>query len=762
MPIGFPKLKRIAARFAIFALAIVGAIWIAQLTILPWIVAHEVRRALATIGLSDASFAISNVTLNRAVVVRISSSGKSNGSIDAAVIRYSFPAILRGRFDAIELSGAQLTLDAGGGLSLGASPSAGHASAAAIPVDNIILRSSTLTLHLGQSDYWLSTFGTLENDPQTKTIVLHLSGYAANTVAQIDGTIDDLTQSADLSLKCNEIRFAHSRIGLKDISGRLHLSPGGNDALVRIGNASHLQVGSLELVDWSVNPAVAGNPAVALDFGDGTISRDGNLNLPAILSLPDANLTRRETTVHADGVNATVPLTISSDASGISLAAADGSNITIPQLENGEATYRIPHASISGKFHAQPNPAAGGTWLSLVFHLQHGSIELGDSWARDISGDLPVSWRTGCAAGKLSSASVGIAAIPLPGMTGSVAIANGTLALDADWPLLKEAAIHASGSVDLTTIPQRGEISLNLPMFKLADPDELANLFPAIRGAAILGTFSGEGSIALAGGHLWPDLTLHAHDVQIAAKQYDLDIDGLSTVINVDGFEPLTTPGGQTLYISSAHAGRLGLANGTASFRVESSRALLIEHTNWDWEGGKIHTSAFRVDSSPNSLTMALEGEGLSLKSILETFLPAEASGDGQLYGRLQIRIRWPRIAFGDGFLYSAPGGGSLALGSDLLTALGDTMNGNDPRFATDPQYKQIKAKLLEAVADFQYDVLKLDIHAQPDSLVTQVYLNGHGRQQNGQPLTLTVNLYNIDRALTRYLIMKKATGTTQ
>jgi hypothetical protein len=758
MRMGFAKTRRFVARFAGAVLAILGIVWIAQLTLLPSLVGREVRRALENIGFSDASFVVSNVSFGRAVVVRIATKGSTNGSIDAVVIRYSFPAILHGRLDAIELTGARLTLDAGGAIELGTAGSPDHESAAELPADKIELRSSSLVLRLGQQDYWLSTFGTLENDPKTQTIAMHLSGYAGNTVVRIDGKIDQATHATDLTLKCNEIRFAHSQVALKDVAGQLHLAPGGNDGVLQVGNGSRLQVGSLELVDWSVNSSSAGNPGAVLDLANGIISRDGKLNLSAILSLPDASLTRRESTVRAQNVDANVPLTIAGDASAISLTAAPGASVTIPELQSGEAIYKIPQAGISGTFHAQAGATIGGTWLSLMFHLQHASAQLGDSWLGDVSGDVPVAWHTGTTSGTLTAGNVGIASVALPGMKGQVAVDDGILVLDADWPLLKEAIIQAKGTVDLTTIPQRGDVSLTLPMFEIADPNEMAKLLPMIRGATVLGTFSGEGSIALSGGHLWPDLTLHAHDVQIGAKAYDLEIDGLSTVINVDGFSPLTTPGGQALYIASAHAGRLGLANGAANFRVESDHALLVERTNWDWEGGRIHTSAFRVDSTPRSLEMAIDGENLSLKSILSTFLPAEASGDGTLYGRLQIKIRWPQIGFGDGFLYSAPGGGTLALGSDLLTQLGDTLNGNDPRFANDPHYKQIKAKLLEAVADFRYDVLKLDMRVQPQGLVTQVYLNGHGRQQNGQPLTLTVNLYNIDKALTRYLIMQRPT----
>jgi len=131
------------------------------------------------------------------------------------------------------------------------------------------------------------------------------------------------------------------------------------------------------------------------------------------------------------------------------------------------------------------------------------------------------------------------------------------------------------------------------------------------------------------------------------------------------------------------------------------------------------------------------------------------------MYGRLPVKIRWPQIIFGNGYLYSAPGGGTFQLGAKMLSQLGDLLDKSDPRFATDDSFKQVKARALEAMSDFQYDVLKIDWKSTPTGLFGAAHVEGKGRQSEGggHPLSLTVNFPNMDQALTRYLIMKKQAG---
>ena len=97
-----------------------------------------------------------------------------------------------------------------------------------------------------------------------------------------------------------------------------------------------------------------------------------------------------------------------------------------------------------------------------------------------------------------------------------------------------------------------------------------------------------------------------------------------------------------------------------------------------------------------------------------------------------------------------------------MANKMGDLLDSSDPRFKTDDQFKQVKQRALQALRDFQYDVLKADWNNTPQGVVGTLHLEGKGRQgPSGQALNLNINFQNLDRALTRYLIISKGAGGT-
>jgi hypothetical protein len=741
----------------------VTLLWIVQLTVLPWIVGRRTAAALAALGFRNATFTVRNVSLQRAVVTQIAGPA-DEPTVNAAVVTYSPWSLLRGRLSSIQLTGVQVTVDASRGaiwLSLARQGSAGApTTGGGLPFEQIVLRSSNLVLRAKGAEYWLSVLATLQND--AGKLKLHAEAHAADSAMAVDGTLETAPPGrVELALHVSRWSIDKPRLVLRDLRVQLALAQAGG--AWQILPQSRATLGAVEFADWTLAAHDAAQPVAQIQLQPvqpGQGSAAGNTALPATLVMQDASLLRADGTVKLPHIQAKLPLRASADSSGISIAVDPASTLAVAGASVGDVAVDLPQAHVSGTLKLA---AGAGPSLDGMVDFAGAAAKLGLFWVRDAGGKLPVRYNVAGAAanGRLAAAAVGVKSTPLPGLVASAALIDGRLALEADWPVLKEASVHATGAFDLASGPPRGHIGLEIPQFTLIDPDEVGSLLPMFHGLSVLGTFSGSGQVKLEVGHVQPHLDLHAHDVQVSDRQYDLEIDGLSANATIDGFSPLTTPGGQGVYVSQAHVGKLILANGNATFRVESVQSLLIERMSCQWQGGNVYTDAFRIDRTPSSLDLTLSGEDLDLKSVLATFLPEQASGDGRMYGRLPVKIRWPQIIFGNGYLYSAPGGGTFQLGAKMLSQLGDLLDKSDPRFATDDSFKQVKARALEAMSDFQYDVLKIDWKSTPTGLFGAAHVEGKGRQSEGggHPLSLTVNFPNMDQALTRYLIMKKQAG---
>ena len=821
-------------RGVVIAAAIIGLIWIAEATVLPWLVTREVGSALNSLGFSHTSFTVRDVSLTRAVVAQIAGTGQDDPTINAAVIRYNISGVIRGKLDTIELTGARLVVDAQRrqiilGRSVVECPQPSTSSAGqSFPFAQVIFHSCDLVLRNSGRDYWVPFSGTVATDGDQK-LKIALVAYSEGATVALDGTAN-AGGDADLAMKVNQLDLAALFSAVSNYVGSSVRVNGMADAQIgyhRAGaeSSAHLVVSPRHVVVYVPVGShrlsfhdLDGSVEASVDSKGGLSSLAGQISLgganfdqqalggtqislntemdksePVVhfllqamgISVPAARLEIREIitdlrlnlpageqplgagtfvrgTVKLGAVDlagyylrgndvsepiATVSLAAGRDDTGYAVTINPGSMITVPAAKFGPATVHLPNMTLSGDGHF------GGTspqWAGAAVHLDKASVEVdgGELAIGDITGDLPIRWNTNSwNIGNLALNQLHLGSLVLPGITASAGIDKTRLGIEAHWPILKGAQVNANATMDL--VQAQGELKWELPEFKLTDPDAIAAVVPAVKGASITGTFSAKGDIKLAASKLTPSLNVSLADVVVDDKAYAARLDGLGTSVTADGFSPLTTPGNQQLTIKQAKVGKLEVANGSVGFRVESAHSILIEKSRWDWEGGTLHTDAFRINPTAPTLVFTLDGFDLNLKSVLATFSPGQASGDGRIYGRFPVRVEWPRISFGKGFLYSAPGPGTVQLDPSMASKMGDLLDSSDPRFKTDDQFKQVKQRALQAMRDFQYDVLKVDWNNTPDGVVGTLHLEGKGRQgPSGQALNLNINFQNLDRAL--------------
>jgi len=366
-------------------------------------------------------------------------------------------------------------------------------------------------------------------------------------------------------------------------------------------------------------------------------------------------------------------------------------------------------------------------------------------------------------------------ATTLPGLAGTLSVADWRADFSARWPLLEQAVLEAAGHVDVASGVPVGEVRARVPRFELHDEKELARLVAEAEGIDLSGAFALDARLELLAERIVPRVTLKADGVTVGSKRYNAKVEGLSAEVVVDRFEPVATPSHQRVAVKRAELGGLVVEDGVVDFRVESPSSIFIESTAWGWAGGRLYTYALRFDPS-KPVRLVVYGDKLDLGKILAQVPEQRATGKGTVYGRLPVTVTWgerPELRFGNGFLYATPGEKGWVRVKDAAV-LASSLGGGAGGSIVDTIRRRFEA----ALGDFEYDVFKTDFVREEEQLVARVFLRGRGPEmvvttrrptllgrlmgQKPQPVTLrqefaglVFNIPYFDEILTQAIIVK-------
>jgi hypothetical protein len=259
-----------------------------------------------------------------------------------------------------------------------------------------------------------------------------------------------------------------------------------------------------------------------------------------------------------------------------------------------------------------------------------------------------------------------------------------------------------------------------------------------------------------------PMVSLEIKDGELSLPVQGLKAAGIGVSIAFDGLWPVSTPGGQRLTVESGSLGKLPLRQAEVEFRLDGSGAVLVEQARWTIDTSTFSTDAFRVDPGDPVVTTIITAENLEMGYWLPLLTDGRATGEGRLQGRVPVTWRPGTarpIALGEGSLAAVPGGGWITVDdSGQLAAL---LESSDPSLKSDENMQLVKERLVEALTDFHYDDLRLELVPQPDGLVLRALTSGRGRR--GDPPQeiggLTVNIHDIDTVLSELLLLKSPGG---
>jgi len=243
------------------------------------------------------------------------------------------------------------------------------------------------------------------------------------------------------------------------------------------------------------------------------------------------------------------------------------------------------------------------------------------------------------------------------------------------------------------------------------------NILQAGKGVNVHGDLKANGKFHMDRSGLTSTLSIDLANGSVQMEKQGILIKGIQTNLNLTDVLNLKSAPKQHLGFDTASLGKIRIADGKIDYQIESSDSIFIEKISVKWCEGNVDTYAVRLSPGMKTYNAIIYGDRLKLSEILKQILSVDAHGDGTVNGRIPIQWDQKGLHFENGFLYSSPGeGGTIRLTkTDMITA-GIPKN--------TPQYAQLELAR-EALKDYDYKWVKLNLESQEDLLLIRLQLDG-------------------------------------
>lgn len=342
-----------------------------------------------------------------------------------------------------------------------------------------------------------------------------------------------------------------------------------------------------------------------------------------------------------------------------------------------------------------------------VSHTEPGSgvtVDLGGGILRLLQYPAPVVplW----VAGTASFAPDGTIAAQING-----AGANGALRLSA-----AATGTGDGGRIDIRVAPIQFSADGVQPadLFPIAPADLLLAVEGRVSGAAVTGWGPGAAE--------WGEVAVE--DLSIAVP--GLTAFGLNGRFSVAAFDPLTLPPGQVLTAEEVDTAIL-LRDGRLVFGIHGGDTLSVEDLHFTWAGGVLSADPFETGLNDEERVIALSAQGVSLDEVLSMIGDPDLEAEGDLAGRVPLRLSDDTIAIQGG----------------LLAATRPGVIRYRPAEPPLPADEQGVDLLLEALEDFHYDGLSLSLAGQTgQDLTVALRLRGNNPElYDGYPIAVNLSV---------------------
>jgi hypothetical protein len=383
---------------------------------------------------------------------------------------------------------------------------------------------------------------------------------------------------------------------------------------------------------------------------------------------------------------------------------------------------KLDHLSLGGKLQRDKTGAQGITALvkfaNTNIEAARGGIRL-----KQAQGTIPLKFPAGNSGKKRSRVSI-------------AAVRYQNLNLGAINAEIQQTAsgISFSGRLKNHLIPELsakfiGESSLGdskdfetRAQFELFYPEtgseiNLGKFLPAAEGFTFEGKFLEEGNLVIGKEGLRAAAKSSLSNASLRHRKNNITVEGIQMALLIPDLLKMRSAPGQKLKFARASIGDMNIENGEIDFQIESPRSVLVEKSHFNWCDGKVDAPAIRLKSGIQDYSLILYCDRLNLAKVLEQFGAASVEAQGELNGKIPIRLINGQLNFQDGFLFTTPGetGKIRMTDTEILTA-------GIPEDT--PQYVQMELAR-KALEDYDYSWAKLNLTTEGDDLLLNLQLDG-------------------------------------
>lgn len=423
------------------------------------------------------------------------------------------------------------------------------------------------------------------------------------------------------------------------------------------------------------------------------------------------------------------------------------------QARMKDMSIHFGHASVEGQ------AALGGDGLehlSLLVNLDEGALDIPDVPARigGISLQVPLVMGEGPPEpGRFFLGQVSFRGIDRPGPAGRIAVHNKELSLDGTWRLLAPSPLRFSADLVMEGPAIKGTVTGDMDWCDLPDQEDLFRLIPDLGDVGLTGQIRTGFRMSLADSVMTPRVEVSLRDLNLQSRSNDLEVEGIAGTVKFESLDPVSTPGNQTFTIDRLRLGAFELGQGSLAFRVENRDRLFLERSTWNLpQGGVIALRATRVDRASRRVNLELVLEDIDIIALLSRLTEEKVSGSGLVYGRIPLVYEQGRVTFERGYVYSVPGTGRVGIRDEqwlrtIMLYVNEAMAGH-------PQLSLVAQRMEEALKDFEYTYLTMDLKKAGHETAARIELRGKGvagdpPQEIG---SLVLNVNDLDELINRVL----------
>ena len=485
-----------------------------------------------------------------------------------------------------------------------------------------------------------------------------------------------------------------AEIDFKPVTGEIDL----NSEMPSFDCKIPAAIKSLAGLKFSAKSPLLVNGKIAGKLSDGKLKLDGIVNSKSVKTfLPSGELALDTASIKFDG---------------------DPDNLKITGKNNGiEFIHKLAHVSFPS---VNMSASYRNKKLSGSVSIPKGNVICDKFKVKtgNISVNCPFLYPKLKAEAKLNCAGVYWDKMLLGKAEGNMTlgIPRSRYSLTFDAEPFDNMKLMASGGLVVGAIPEF-DMNVSLPEYNITSVKGLEKRFPAVKDFNFTAVCNAGMKFKYKAGVPFADAFINVKDGMFETIEPGFKISNIRLGLKIADLLKMRSLPEQKLNFDLIEAGGVKLVNGEVDFQIESLKSVLLERAEVGWCDGHIYTHALRLKAGTDTYNAIFYCGGIVLSELISQLGLSKATGNGTVLGRIPVRLDKNGLAFTHGYLYSVPGEGKKIKLMDT-----DKLLENIPKETQ--QFTQLDIAS-EALKDFDYKWVKLNLNTQGEELKLRMELNG-------------------------------------